>query len=289
MQICDLLQHIEISEFSEVMTPYRKLVEKFDVFVDGGAGLGETAAKMMKALPDDDFRIIAFEPNGSNVEAFRETDKRITLIPKAMGAENGQAEFFVSQNTQRTSDTNKYLVLGTSFVGRLSLQADAKRDGARYLVDVVPMAETLRDMGLSSADFIKLDLQGGELDALKGAGDLLKSVQWMWIEYGGQPGLLNFLKDSDFILFDTEYLFSGEPTESVLETFTITRSGTNSINRKIFFGRRKKIWFDYEERFKHFRKEGMIQTDLVAVSPRYIEAFTNACIEAWRMKKAAKK
>ena len=84
MQICDLLQHIEISEFSEVMTPYKKLVEKFDVFVDGGAGLGETAAKMMKALPDDDFRIIAFEPNGSNVEAFRETDKRITLIPKAM-------------------------------------------------------------------------------------------------------------------------------------------------------------------------------------------------------------
>ena len=286
MQICDLLQYIQIGDFSEVMGPYRKLVDKFDVFVDGGAGLGETAAKMIKALPGEDFRIVAFEPNDANIRAFKEDDKRITLVPKAMGASHGTAEFFVSQNTQRTSDTNKYLVLGTSFVGRLSLAADASREGARYQVDVVPMADTLRGLGLAGADFIKLDLQGGELDALKGAGDMLDAVQWMWVEFGGQPGLLSFLREKGFILFDTEYLFMDEPTQEVMDTFTITRRGKNSINRTIFFGRRKTIWQDYEERFRHFRKQGMIQTDLVAVSPRYIEAFTNASLEAWRNRPA---
>ena len=288
MQICDLLQYIQISDFSEVMGPYKKLVDKFDVFVDGGAGLGETAAKMMKALPDEEFRIIAFEPNQANVQNFKESDRRITLIPKAMGAEHGQAEFFISQNTQRTSDANKYLVLGTSFVGRLSMNTDTTRQGTRYQVDVVPMAETLRGQGLSSAEFIKLDLQGGELDALKGAREMLDGVQWMWIEFGGQPGLLEFLKERGFILFDTEYLFTGEPTREVLDAFTITRKGTNSINRTIFFGRRNSIWQDYEERFRQFRKLGMVQTDMVAVSPRYIEAFTNASIEAWRIKSAKK-
>lgn len=277
MHVSTLLADHDIGCFSEILGPYRQIDDRLKICIDGGAGLGETAEKIFRGLPQDDVRVVGYEPNRANITEFRFHDPRLTVIEAALGAQEGRANFQIATTTQRESDKSPYLVLGTSFVGKLA-EGPAPTGGETYEVGVVRLDESLAARGLGAPQFIKLDLQGGELDALQGLGGMIGDVHWMWLEYGGQPGLLDFLEDHGFVLFDTEYLFFGEMKPGVEEMFRITRQGQNSIGMQIFFGRRRQIWTDYRESFAFCRKErGMIQTDIVAVAPRHLAVFLDAC------------
>lgn len=281
MYVSLLLSDLNINCFSEILAPYSKINSNLKVCVDGGAGLGQTAEKIFKGLPEDDIRVIAYEPNPKNIASFKYKDPRLTVVEAALGDVEGEAEFLVAQTTQRESENNPYLVKGTSFVGKLTTstvneneQHNAKE---KYPVRVTRLEQNLASLGFDQLDFIKLDLQGGELAALKGLGEMINKVHWMWIEYGGQAKLLDFLETHDFILFDTEYLFFGKITENIERDFRITRQGTNSIGTTIFFGRRKHIWKDYKKEFNYCKKHyGLIQTDLVVVSKSKLSFFVDA-------------
>ena len=278
MHVSALLGNLDINCFSDILGPYRTLNPDLKICVDGGAGLGETAEKIFKNLPQDDVKVLAFEPNPNNIAEFKFSDPRLTIVDAALGARRATARFHVAATTQRQSETNPYLVPGTSFVGKLVDEAASFDKGDQYEVQVVRMDDSLRENGCSGAQFIKLDLLGGELDALKGLGDMLGDVHWMWIEYGGQPELLELLIERGFVLFDTQYLFFGDMKPEVKEAFTVTRKGKNSVGREIFFGRRKQVWRNYASQFSYCRKSlGMVQTDLVAVAPAYISSFLDAC------------
>jgi hypothetical protein len=153
-------------------------------------------------------------------------------------------------------------------------------DVDRYKVNVRRLDTAMSAHGIDKVDFVKLDLQGGEYNALLGMGSLLRTVNWMWIEFSNQPHLLDLLADQGFILFDTEYLFVGEPIDLIEELFEVTRQGQNSIGKKVFFGYRKHVWLDFERGFNFARtKRRMIQTDLVAVRPDYLPTFIEAVLD----------
>jgi len=57
--------------------------------------------------------------------------------------------------------------------------------------------------------FLKIDVQGGELDVLKGCGDALSAIDWVYVEashvtlYSGQPlagDIVRFLTERGFTL-----------------------------------------------------------------------------------------
>ena len=84
--------------------------------------------------------------------------------------------------------------------GRLCLQAsnsrlDPEAPGPAVRVPVVTLADLLPAHGFNAASLLKLDLQGGELAALQGAGDwfgrceaILLEVSWLRI---GEPPLVH--------------------------------------------------------------------------------------------------
>jgi FkbM family methyltransferase len=279
--ISNFLGLIGINCFSGLLERIEKIDDSPKVLIDGGAGLGETASKMLESTHSNSGQIIAFEPNPDNVKAFRVRDKRLTLVDQALSNNSGIAEFIISSKTNLDHQRrqNEYLQDGTSFVGKLvSKDGEVRSSNAElYPVRTNRLDLALAELQLNQANFIKLDLQGAETQALEGLGTLISTVHWMWIEFSNQPGLLEYLTSNGFILFDTEYLFVGRPNDLIHELFNVTRQGKNSIGKDIFFGYRRHVWRNYEKAFNFsFTKRRVIQTDLVAVSPLYLSIFLEA-------------
>jgi hypothetical protein len=104
----------------------------------------------------------------------------------------------------------------------------------------------------------------------------------MWVEFTGQEGLLDFLFENDFVVFDTEYFLMGQPTQEALVHFEQSRADvTLSTGQKAWFGFRKTGWKNYLSEFDAARQQfKLVQTDLVCVKRAHLQAVTTALLEA---------
>jgi FkbM family methyltransferase len=266
----DLLAAKGIDSFTTLLQAYQKAGVDLGNCVDGGAGSGSTAKQMLRHLSADSV-CYAFEPFPGNHRFFDGIDPRVILVPKAMDAEQRQFKFRVSSVVQKDSEWGKKGMVGYSSVGYLT---NTVLDG-----DISIDVECVRTDHVIPADkrigFVKLDLQGGELNALKGMSRFLADVPLMWIEYTGQRGLMDYIIDQDFLVFDTEYFFMGSPSEEARQLFKVARENyTLSTGKTAWFGFKRKPWNDYHQEFATYRKElGMVQTDLVCVNRRHLDDF----------------
>lgn len=125
--------------------------------IDGGAYLGGAAARMAAVFPQA--TIHAFEPQAETFQALERSlglNPRVRLYPAALSDHTGQATLHVNSKAYTTSllPTTDVAVMGpvdTQDVTILTLDAWAADHG-----DIRPQ-------------FLKLDLQGHELAALRGA------------------------------------------------------------------------------------------------------------------------
>jgi FkbM family methyltransferase len=124
-----------------------------EVLADAGAFDGDTCRRMLERWGTGARRIHAFEPDPASASKFRswldgapERD-RIRFHPIALGAEPGTL----------------------LFQGTGALNATASGQGGRE----VPCMTLDQVLGDDPPDFIKMDIEGAELDALRGASGLL--------------------------------------------------------------------------------------------------------------------
>lgn len=266
---------LNLNSFVGIILHLSRVDSCFDSFVDGGAGLGETAEQIIRSCIRPKKKLLAFEPNPANTAAFinRYSDK-ISLIPEALGACAGISSFQITSTTIEDS-SNPFRVPGTSYVGKLAVDS-SDNNITTIMVPVVRLIDKLKEFNFSKIDFLKLDLQGGELDALIGLDNMLSDTKIIWLEFTGQPELLKFIYDAGFVAFDTDYLFVGDPNDLIKDLFRITSQGVNTIGKKIFFGQRRHLWDDYEKVFDFMkRRRRLIQTDLVLVNNSYLEMFND--------------
>jgi FkbM family methyltransferase len=135
-----------------------------DVVVDAGARIGTFTAKISAAVGDEG-RVIAIEPEPrnfaclqKNIEANRLTN--VTAIQKMLWSRAQPLRLILSSNPSSHS------AYGDAFYGSTSESVD---------VEAESLDEILEDLGIGSVDFIKMDIEGSEIEALKGMPKILQS------------------------------------------------------------------------------------------------------------------
>lgn len=141
------------------------------VFIDIGANQGEFSLFAAKRLPNG--QIFAFEPSADmatrlqrNIEA--NGFSNIHVVPLALSSESGQKTLYVSR--QPFYDGSVHEGLGT-------LYASESRDQVVQQVSVTTLDDYIRENRVHRVDVIKIDIEGGEFDALKGAEGTIREHQ----------------------------------------------------------------------------------------------------------------
>lgn len=152
---------------------YLSFVKRGDTVLDIGANFGSHTI-LFSHLAGRAGRVIAFEPVSASFAALEETVERrarfrnIRLLQYAIG------------NPAIAKETAFVNVPGGDY-GQASLRIQAagsweqNPEITRYPVTVLALDGVDEVAGLARIDFVKIDVEGGELDAIKGADRTLKA------------------------------------------------------------------------------------------------------------------
>lgn len=136
--------------------------------VDGGANAGQFARAMAETFPEA--RVVSFEPLPEVAAAFAKAlgdEPRVRLVQAALGAEPGTVTFHRQDYSLSSS------VLPPSDPGTATTTLD---------VPVTTLDAALADDAIPPDTLVKLDLQGYELEALRGAPSVLGRARHVLLE-----------------------------------------------------------------------------------------------------------
>jgi FkbM family methyltransferase len=134
--------------------------------VDVGANRGQFSLFALHSFPAA--RIVSLEPLSAPAERFRRVfagEQRVTLHNAALGPQNGQSTMHVSGHDDSSSLLPITPVQAKLFRGTKEVRTETVRIGT--------LSEFLDSTSIVEPALLKLDVQGYELEALRGCGDLL--------------------------------------------------------------------------------------------------------------------
>lgn len=145
--------------------------------VDAGAFRGEWTSEVLGIYPEADFLLI--EPQASvrrRLEELTARRRNLHLRTCLLGREPGEIKMLVEGSNSRVMPADWQPPAGAVW--------ESHR--------VETLASALEAAGLDGCDFLKLDLQGHELEALAGAGALFGSIEVImtevsWLRIGDVP------------------------------------------------------------------------------------------------------
>jgi FkbM family methyltransferase len=160
----------------------------------------------------ESLRVYCFEPDKAECARLNATaDPNITYIPAALGKENGKATFY---ETRLGASSGLYKT-NMDYFSRL-LNRENGEVVREHEINVTTLDEALKNHGAPSIDFLKLDVEGAELDILAGAEGVVRGNQLLGIlseirfqeEISGCPLFADFdahARKSGFRLFDMQF------------------------------------------------------------------------------------
>lgn len=177
------------------------------VVVEAGCAQAEDTPRIINLLRGDHWKYYAFEPDPRSAEVFisKITDPRVIFKEAAVGEKEGLADFHLSgpkhvwSSSLRKPKTHLQVSPRISFLTMSNIQV------------------TTLDIELASEkkiDFLWADIQGCELDMLKGATQILPKISYLYLEYSDEElyegqalynELVGFLHD-----FEAVHKFDGE-------------------------------------------------------------------------------
>lgn len=146
-------------EWMKSSTP-QAYVRKGDVVIDCGAHIGVFT---WKALEAGAAKVVAVEPDPANLECLRRNFKkeiaegRVVLAPVGVWSKAGTMKLSLGEG------------------GNTGMNSMVEKESDREIeVPVVTLDQLVKDQGLARVDFIKMDIEGAEREALAGSLETLK-------------------------------------------------------------------------------------------------------------------
>jgi FkbM family methyltransferase len=151
---------------------YLSFVRRGNVVLDVGANVG-THAVFLSHLVREDGRVLAFEPLAPNVDALRETIRlrsRISNISISQQAVGNPGKAHQEVLIRAPGDDLTQASLRLQGAGSWQAQTSVRE----YRVSLTSLDAEEQVQALQSIDFIKIDVEGGELDVWKGAAQTIR-------------------------------------------------------------------------------------------------------------------
>jgi FkbM family methyltransferase len=184
----------------EVTRAVHLLVHPGMTAYDLGANIGYFTVLLAKAVGETG-RVVAVEPLPANLDRLRAAvqlnrmEQRIRVVPKAVGAVGGSARFLVHRSPG---------------MGRLEA-GGAHGSGFESAIDieVVSLDDLVHRQGFPLPDVVKIDLEGSEVEALRGMKKILREARpALIIETHGQAearGVWDLLTAAGYSLRDLDH------------------------------------------------------------------------------------
>lgn len=145
----------------------RSYLKDGDVAIDVGGQIGYLSI-IMATSANRHVQVVSFEPEPGNINSFKQnielnTLENVTLVEKAVSDHAGKIKLYLSSD--RNAGTHS-----TVFVeGNVSEEF--------VEIDAVTIDDEVSSRGIDRVDLIKIDVEGGEIDVIRGSVKTLMSFQ----------------------------------------------------------------------------------------------------------------
>jgi len=155
--------------------PILKSLNKVNTIIDIGANKGQFSLAARHVYSDA--AIISFEPLSGPAEIFNKlfkSDKKITLFQSAIG----QKEENVVMHVSNRDDSSSILPIGKHQASIFPGTEESHIEN----ITISSLNQFIKYDDLKSPVFVKIDVQGFELEVLKGSVDLLEYFDYIYVE-----------------------------------------------------------------------------------------------------------
>jgi len=175
---------------------FYKFIKKGDSVLEVGSHIGYLT-QVFESLVSDDGKVIVLEPTPQSLFYLKKNVlPKTKIVEKAASNFCGDVEFYteefggfmnslISEFTQSQNESQQKSRYFSSSVNSIKVQADT-------------LDNICKEIGFEP-DFIKIDVEGAELDVLKGAKTTLANVNALMVEVSRNNNeVFNFLSESGF-------------------------------------------------------------------------------------------
>jgi len=206
------------SDFAQVGLLVQELEKHIDrqaqvLMLDVGSRDAQVAILFKRYFPNAS--VYAFECNPPAIDLCRRNIsksglKDIILIDKAVSDIPGKTDFYTVDERRMGNIGASSLYLASAF------NPEGTRDAqCRIKVDAITLKQWAEENNVKMIDLLWIDLQGAELKALKGMGELIRRVRFIYTEveyqemYVGQalfPEIDRYLAEHNFLIHRQSYI-----------------------------------------------------------------------------------
>ena len=191
----------ELQIENEASENLNKLIKENFLVFDIGAHIGYYTVILSNLLKIG--KLIAFEPNSDSVKYLKKNVevnslKNVSVVEKGISSKIGQSRFYKDISTGRSS----------------SLEINAWHPNAakikEEIINTTTLDEATQQYGVP--DFIKCDVEGHELEVLKGASEVLKSKPILFLEVSSlnRKSILEILHNHSYNIYNGEVLLESQ-------------------------------------------------------------------------------